>query len=176
MPIAREPAFSPDACWVNIMDPIDPVSGVLKSFNSLSHACCPSPQNIGYRAGWVLLLTHLQYLSPKGKGQQDLPSATVAWLLGDKGAPGSKGNPLGGVYPVGKTIFCMRDIVAWVWWIVGFAVLLLSRGWSCRLFSSCLAPVGQRSFRRWTKNGKKAPAGPGWYRERLGCASAWRGR
>jgi hypothetical protein len=121
VPIAREPAFLPDACWVNVMDPIDPVSGVLKSFDQLSPACCPHPRNVGYPAGWVLLLSHIQYLSRKGKSHDDLPSATMRWLLGQAGPPGSGENVLKGAYPVGGKIFIMRDIAAWAWWIAGFA-------------------------------------------------------
>jgi len=121
VPLAREPAFTPLAAWVNIMDPIDPVSGILKSFDQVSPACCPHPQNIGYRASPILLWSHTQYLTRKGKSHSDLPTATMAWLLGRAGPPGSANNPLTGLsYPLHGSVFWQRAVLAWVWWIVGF--------------------------------------------------------
>ncbi|HEX4104929.1 MAG TPA: hypothetical protein VHX92_01735 [Rhizomicrobium sp.] len=128
VPIAREPAFGKEAVWVNAMDPIDPVSGVLKSFGSLPPACCPRPRNIGYRAWFVLLAAHLEYLTPKGS-IHDLPSSVMAWMLGMRGEPGNANNDMQGfAYPEHEATFRRRTAIAWAWWIVGFAGMAVIAG------------------------------------------------
>ncbi len=124
VPIAREPAFRPGVVWVNAMDPVDPVSGVLKSFNSLPEDCCPYPNNIGYRAHWALLYAHLKYLTPKAS-IFDLPSSTVAWMLGMRHEPGNQlDNGLDGfAYQPGDAEFEWRRLLAYVWWIALFVAM-----------------------------------------------------
>src|SRR5262249_34668276 len=60
--LALEPAFRDGTEWINVYDPMDPVSGVLRSFDRGGAHCCPAPRNVGYASGPVLLLSHLQYL------------------------------------------------------------------------------------------------------------------
>jgi hypothetical protein len=81
VPICREPAFAVDIPWINLYDPIDPVSGRLLAFSGQPEECCPRATNVGYCASWWLLLAHLKYLTPR-KQQPDAATATVRWLRG----------------------------------------------------------------------------------------------
>jgi hypothetical protein len=47
--ICREPAFH-NVPWINLYDPIDPVSGRLLAFAHYPPECCPRPVDIGYSA------------------------------------------------------------------------------------------------------------------------------
>jgi hypothetical protein len=68
VPISKEPAFRTGTFWLNVYDPVDPISGVLRSFNGSHPDCCPDPTNVGYSASSVLLLAHIRYLrGPHGK-------------------------------------------------------------------------------------------------------------
>jgi len=80
IPISCEPAFRPGTMWLNVYDPIDPVSGVLRSFASAATALCPTPVNIGYSAGSVLLLNHLQYLNATRR-RPTLADGIAEWLV-----------------------------------------------------------------------------------------------
>jgi hypothetical protein len=62
VPISKEPAFRPGTFWLNVYDPMDPISGVLRSFDGSPPDCCPAPANVGYSASSVLLLAHIRYL------------------------------------------------------------------------------------------------------------------
>jgi hypothetical protein len=85
----REPAFAKDAEWINVYDPTDPVSAALDAFRVPSGATTGAgsrktlePQNHAYRAHWLLLLSHIRYMtlrSPR-KGPS-LADATALWLL-----------------------------------------------------------------------------------------------
>src|SRR5262249_37969921 len=41
--LALEPAFRDGTEWINVYDPMDPVSGVLRSFDRGGAHCCPPP-------------------------------------------------------------------------------------------------------------------------------------
>ena len=85
VPIARQPAFNQAARWINIHDPIDPVSGRLLAFQQQPPECCPRVINMGYAASWWLLLAHLKYLKHRDV-QPDAAVATAQWLLTDSTA------------------------------------------------------------------------------------------
>ena len=80
VPISCEPAFRPGTAWLNVYDPVDPVSGILKSFDTTDRACCPQPVNVGYAAGPVLLLNHLQYLNASHR-RPTLADGVAEWLV-----------------------------------------------------------------------------------------------
>jgi len=85
VPIARQPAFNNAVRWLNIHDPIDPVSGRLLAFQQQPTECCPRVINLGYAASWWLLLAHLKYLTHRD-AQPDVAVATAMWLLTDSTA------------------------------------------------------------------------------------------
>jgi hypothetical protein len=78
--ISSEPAFRPGTRWFNIYDPIDPVSGVLRSFSGGPQSCCPEPENIGYAAGSILLVNHLKCLA-RPKDGHGLVDSLADWLV-----------------------------------------------------------------------------------------------
>jgi len=80
VPVSCEPAFRPGTMWLNVYDPIDPVSGVLRSFNIVTADSCPTPVNIGYSAGPFLLLNHLQYLNA-ARRRPTLADGIAEWLV-----------------------------------------------------------------------------------------------
>jgi hypothetical protein len=82
VPKSRERAFRPKTPWLNLYDPIDPVSGRLFAFNGQSDEECPHATDLGYAAGWILLLAHLNYFTRR-EGHVDAATATVHWLLTD---------------------------------------------------------------------------------------------
>ena len=92
--MSSEPVFQPTTRWINVYDPIDPVSGVLEAYAdrlnrlppSYMPAVCPVPENVGYAACPVLLLAHIRYFTadPSGNGLAD---KTVQWLLEDDANP-----------------------------------------------------------------------------------------
>ena len=82
-----EHAFNSDVQWVNIFDPIDPVSGVIHTWNKIPHSICPAVTNIGYDASNLLLLGHIKYLecpyalTGEHYGER-LADHVAPWLLG----------------------------------------------------------------------------------------------
>jgi hypothetical protein len=122
VPICREPAFSTKVVWFNIYDPIDPVSGVLRSFDDRTDECSPKPQNKGYEAGDVLLANHLHYLSPKKNGK-GLCDAVADWLV--TGSPrllSKSGKPW---YGDNSSTYWVRNAIGIAWWFAGTATLLV---------------------------------------------------
>jgi hypothetical protein len=88
VPVSREPAFHRDAKWINVFDPIDPVSGVLRTFEEEnfrsekgSEVCCPELHNLGYRAGSLLLANHLKYFARRKEKDVDFAVIVSRWLL-----------------------------------------------------------------------------------------------
>jgi len=75
--------FPADAEWINIYDPIDPVSGVLRAYtpDGVKPRCTPTLVNIGFSAHWALLYAHLRYLSLEDNGSKDLGDAIAHWML-----------------------------------------------------------------------------------------------
>ena len=88
VPVYKEPAFAPGTQWVNVYDPLDPVSGVIHSWDALPTSDCPAVVNIGYNSsGWVLL-GHTKYLDCPYPATRELFRNRLAdhvalWLLGD---------------------------------------------------------------------------------------------
>jgi hypothetical protein len=137
VPRSKQPAFRPEAHWINAYDPIDPVSGVLKAFGTeppvvVSGAiACPTPQNCGYKSGNVFLLNHLTYLEQKqersGSACNTLADFVADWL--------TRGNPAT-IDPAGNPRFFWpddathrkRSVGLWLWWILAAAGLLLLGG------------------------------------------------
>lgn len=149
VPMSKKPAFDPAAQWLNLYDPIDPVSGRLKAFAAQAKElnerqagnpkrCCPPPVDLGYNAGWVLLLSHLKYLTRRKK-RGDAATATVRWLLTgntDSFYPDNKADPSDRPKPppswgwragnwfktfVGRFA---RTLIAYIWWLVAAGALV----------------------------------------------------
>jgi hypothetical protein len=129
VPVSREPAFRPGSHWINAYDPIDPVSGVLQAFEpdpklpaTEAAACCPTPQNVGFAAGWGFLVNHLTYLDLK-PGKLSLAEYAAEWLVaGNPGAVDPARHPA--FYRPGKGRHWFRSALSWIYWGVIFAVLL----------------------------------------------------
>jgi hypothetical protein len=81
-----EPHFPDGSEWINIYDPIDQISGVLRGFTppGLPDRCLPPLINIGYAAHWALIYAHIRYLNLSKTGSRDLGDAIAHWLLGDR--------------------------------------------------------------------------------------------
>jgi hypothetical protein len=131
--LSLEPGvFADDLKWLNVYDPLDPVSGRLAAFIPPVAGACPFVQNLGYCAGWVLLLAHSQYLKRRQDGK-DLATAVVRWLLTDNIAVFGdlpSGVHLGDQFaPVGTSgrgwRHWFRSAIAWIWWLGTAAALLL---------------------------------------------------
>jgi hypothetical protein len=142
VPIARIPAFGPDAVWVNVYDPMDPISGSLKAFQRQPVDCCPRPNNVGYASYWVLMLAHICYFTAKTM-QPDLAAATVRWLLGTANPPGSVNNSLGALqFSDGDIRRKLRTAAAWMTWIVVFLALSLTGGYVFPLVLKAVCAAG----------------------------------
>ena len=143
VPISRIPAFQSDTVWLNILDPMDPVSGELKAYAGFDPQACPTPVYIGYRASWVLLLAHLRYTTWSGKGC--LADAVAKWLLDGDPTPVStaigtfKPRSANGRFRSAQANF--RTVVAWAYWLVAFALLSIAGGLSIRFFSETLPAI-----------------------------------
>jgi len=124
--LALEPAFRDGTEWINVYDPMDPVSGVLRSFDRGGAHCCPAPRNVGYATGPVLLLSHLQYLSAQ-RARRTLADGVGEWLLSGSAAqiPG-EGR---GWFTPGSALHRLRSLLAWGWWLLGVAMLAAAGAW-----------------------------------------------
>jgi hypothetical protein len=89
VPISRQRAFRPDTPWINIYDPIDPVSGRLFAFARQPVQVCPHPTDLGYAAGWLLLLAHLNYFTRR-EGHTDAATCTGAFPAGHSALRGAR--------------------------------------------------------------------------------------
>ncbi len=63
VPINLTHTFREGSFWINVLDPIDPVSGRMTPFHQHQPSQCPIPTDICYRAWPVLLVAHNHYLS-----------------------------------------------------------------------------------------------------------------
>jgi hypothetical protein len=136
VPRSLEPGvFGRGVVWLNVYDPLDPVSGRLEAFAPTAAGACPPVANLGYCAGWVLLLAHSQYLKRRQNGR-DLATAVVEWLLTDStaafGALPNSAVRLGDRFTAPgatgrNTGHWLRSLVAWTWWL-GTAAILLALG------------------------------------------------
>jgi len=148
VPVSLQDAFAENVRWLNLYDPIDPVSGLLAGvFRSPDSARQPAPIDIGYAAGPVLLASHLHYLTPR-KVPMDAATATVHWLLTDcphgfPGLPATQGCQLktgavatasssfrsGAWFEHGSPAWRGRKIAAWATWLVAVLVLAFLGAW-----------------------------------------------
>lgn len=126
VPISREAVFTGAPPWINLYDPIDPVSGRLAAYAGHPAECCPAPRNFGYCASWWLLLAHLKYLTGRS-GRGDAASATAHWLLTDRtdGFPGTAGWRAGNWFAERSAQFWVRSALAWLMWIAAAACVAL---------------------------------------------------
>jgi len=85
VPVNRsEKHFPKGSEWINIYDPVDPVSGVLRAFkpgSEITEEHVPPARNIGFAAHWGLLYAHLRYLNLANDGPKDLGDAVANWLM-----------------------------------------------------------------------------------------------
>jgi len=142
VPISRIPAFPDGAVWINVFDPVDPVSGPLKSYGGHIHSICPEPKNIGYAGSWLFLLSHLGYLTWNSKGR--LAESVARWFLCGDPTPVLK-NP--NTFSDNDRIFRRRSLYAWMYWFALGLVLVVSSGvvlgWaSSQLFGFLIAHCG----------------------------------
>lgn len=140
--VCREPAFR-DVRWINLYDPIDPVSGRLIAFTPYPPECCPKPIDVGYCSSWWLLLAHLKYLTSR-QGLPDAAKATVRWLLSDD-AEGFSNGPEG-LWPgywfgVDKWRLAWRRTIAWSTWVFATVVLLVAAAFILPMLLDALSAV-----------------------------------
>lgn len=128
VPIARIPAFRGNTVWINVFDPLDPVSGVLLAYAGHPTAVCPAPTNVGYAAYPLLLLAHLRYVTWTGLGC--LGDGVGRWLLTGDAAGITTG---AGRFQPDDMRRRWRSVAAWLWWLAAFAVIAFTGGWSVRL-------------------------------------------
>ena len=85
VPVCREPAFREGTRWLNVFDPLDPVSGIMKSWPTNDPTYCPSPENIGYASSRLLLRGHIRYMIQNRRPQSNptLADGVAGWLLRD---------------------------------------------------------------------------------------------
>jgi hypothetical protein len=128
VPISRIPAFRENTVWLNVFDPLDPVSGVMEAYRGHPATVCPTPKDIGYAASSILLLAHLRYFA--WTGRDCLVDGVAHWLLtGDN----NKIIDGPGRFAAGSRSFRRRRVAVWAWWIVVFTVLTVVAGWSVRI-------------------------------------------
>jgi len=135
VPISREVTFAEGIPWLNIYDPVDPVSGRLLAFQKQAAQCCPRAQDLGYAASWWLLLAHLKYLTRRNNGA-DLATAAVEWFLTDTTIAFSR-RPTGGwrlgtwFRPLGAPVVGstaeerVREAIARATWLAAFGILVV---------------------------------------------------
>ena len=127
VPISRLPAFRENTVWINVLDPLDPVSGVLRAYRGHPTALCPPPQDVGYAASSILLLAHLRYLTRTARGY--LSDGVAHWLLtGDTtGITAAAGS-----FAPYDARYRRRGALALLWWFGGFTILALAASWTVR--------------------------------------------
>jgi hypothetical protein len=155
VPISREPAFKANTRWINLFDPIDPISGRLAAFQEQPTSCCPRPQNIGYCASWWLLLAHIKYLTHR-KPSPDAATATLRWLLTDN--PSDFSTTQTGWRP-GKWMGSSgtkqfgRTIVAWTSWFVAAGLLACAAAFVVPMVYDAALTLWHALFRKLTSLG-----------------------
>lgn len=136
--ISTEQAFRPGTTWLNIYDPTDPVSGVLRSFDwwgSYDDRYCPQPETIGYASSRLLLLSHIAYMDWE-KREHTLADGLAMWLIsgsstgisdtaGPRWFSPFRTPPRGGSTPRADSHrHRLRSTLAWIGWVVLFLSLL----------------------------------------------------
>lgn len=143
---ARVPLNKAEACfsehteWINVFDPLDPVSGPIRMFSAANLTAMglgpamnprtgelqhffPTLHSIGYASHPVLLYGHIRYLSFNKKLIDQCADRVADWILVD--------GSFNVTVPPGKTRWFdvaskrdkRRNRWAYVWWVVGFSVL-----------------------------------------------------
>ena len=80
VPLNRDEAVFPAGFeWSNVFDATDPVADRLKSFEPKCSGAMP--RNLSYKAKWVHLLSHINYLTFKAGEDNRLVNAVASWLL-----------------------------------------------------------------------------------------------
>lgn len=124
VPITKEPAFRSGTFWLNVYDPVDPVSGVLRSFGGSAPDCCPAPCNIGYSASSILLLAHFRYLrGPHGKGTFGDGLAELLVTGNHARISAINGGRWFGAQSLRRW---RRSMLAWCWWVAAVGALTLA--------------------------------------------------
>jgi hypothetical protein len=128
VPINRERTFRPDVPWLNIYDPLDPVSGKHLAFQSQPPECCPRAVDLGYAASWWLLLAHLKYLTIR-KPRSNLAMLATRWILKDDVnevvGHATTGKAPGEWFASGGEQERFRCRIAWLTWILAALALTL---------------------------------------------------
>ncbi len=86
VPVYSEAAFTPQTRWINVFDPLDSVSGVIRTWDKIPGALCPKVENLGYCASPFLLFGHVKYLDCPPASETDpygsrLADRVADWLL-----------------------------------------------------------------------------------------------
>lgn len=138
VPISCEPAFRAGTVWISVYDPIDPVSGVLRAFDTRSPNQMPQPETLGYAADAKLFISHIRYLKWY-PGGGTLVDGVAEWLLtGRRHLIGVGAGPRWFAFsdapagtvptpPPGSARHRSRTRGAWCWWI-GAVVFLTMLG------------------------------------------------
>jgi len=146
-----EPHFLETSEWINVYDPIDQISGVLRAFTpaNVPARCVPALLNIGYSAHIVLLFAHLHYLNLAKKGSKDLGDAIAHWLLRDRPfrVPASR---QGRWFIPYKTLHRLRWAAQAIQWVVLYLAIGVV-GAYCVPAAVKLLPkkIGDRAFAVW---------------------------
>lgn len=138
------PAFSTKAWWLNIFDPLDPVSGVLQGFDlrtladpldatlPLDHArqgAPIEPQNLGCRTSPVLLVGHTLYLEFRSRFVQHGVSTWLAEQMGLITRPAAAGPPVELFYRPDSPTYVRRRWLSHIEWLVIFASVTMLSAW-----------------------------------------------
>jgi hypothetical protein len=138
------PAFPTSAWWLNIFDPLDPVSGVLEGFHlgtlagpidstapldSAPQGQAIEPQNLGCRTSSALLVGHTLYLQFRSRFTQHGVSAWLAQQMGLITQPGPAGPPVELFYRPGSPTYGQRRFVSHVEWVAIFVGVTMLSAW-----------------------------------------------
>jgi hypothetical protein len=123
----REPLFPNHAEWINVFDPTDPVAGDLQAFSGAGAGpALPAtgvlvPKNVGYKAHWLLLLSHLWYLRADDPRPGQLADVATTWVLSGTQfqVPPAKGP----WFEPGSTTDRARRIWAQIMWLIFYLAL-----------------------------------------------------
>jgi hypothetical protein len=135
-----EPMFPDAAEWVNVYDPLDPVGASLDAFSPVDGGRLIKPANYGYRAGWVLLLSHLRYFK-SGRRRDALSDLVVDWMLCGNSFTRTHDADAKPFYKPGSGPEHARAAVAKVTWLAVYVALAVAAVLVWRwLFRSTNAP------------------------------------
>ncbi|MEA2841148.1 MAG: hypothetical protein QOF41_2478 [Methylobacteriaceae bacterium] len=146
-----EPHFAAGAEWINIYDPVDPVSGVLCAFNpqSLNNGCVPRLVNIGYRTDWKLLYAHLRYLNLTDSSGTDLGDAVAYWIANGREFRVPEKPRERWFKPYDRVHTARKWLSALEWLVVAFLIALLGAwciGKAYSEFGETISSGMQRTF------------------------------